>query len=162
MIDPRVHELLSEPLGVDPSGPVNDAEVELLRYLAVAALVFKPTAERYKALSARFDDDGPSPGLRADALDAAGDLAAVLQAVHRRHERCGVLDDRTGLSPLAMLGGLDEVFNSLMLMTELDPEDDFFSSTRLAPEMVDDLLSFDEFDDYLDPDTAIGWLRLAG
>jgi hypothetical protein len=159
--DPRLHEMLAQRLEPDPAVPMNETEEELLRYLSVAAALLPQAAERYKALSARLDAEGTSPELRAEALDAAGDLAVVLQSAHRHHVLYVVLDDRTDLAPLRMLTALDDLFHSLVLLTE-PTADEFIVKARLTPEAVDAHLEFAELRDYLDPDAAMARLHPGG
>lgn len=158
MTDPRIHEMLARRF--DPGElPMNETEEELLRYLSVAAALLPDAAERYKAVSQRFDAEGPSPELRAEALEAAADLAAVLGRAGRHHLLYVVLDERTDLAPGLLFRTLEQIFDSLMLLTEPDPEDDFFTGTRLSIQAVDDHLELDELRDYLEPETAMARLR---
>src|SRR4051812_39355491 len=92
--DPRIQEMLAQRFDAGEL-PMNDTEEELLRYLSIAAALLPDAAERYKAVSQRFDAEGSSPELRAEALEAAADLAAVLGRAGRHHLLYVVLDERT-------------------------------------------------------------------
>jgi hypothetical protein len=158
MTDPRVLDMVATPLEPDPALPLTDTEEELLRYLSVGAALLPEAAERYRALSRRFDADGSSPQLGEEALEAAGDLTAVLGRARRHHPLYVALDERTDFSPLIVFAALEQIFHSLVLLTE--PEgDEFFLEPRMTEHELDELLAIDTLQDYLDPEGALARLR---
>lgn len=160
MTDPRVHEMLAEPFGGSDDLKLNAVEEELMRALTVAGALLSRSVERYRELSARLRREGTSEELRAEALEAAGDLAVALGATDR-HNAYFVALDETALRPLTLLSVLGELFHSMVLLT--DPEaDEFFVGARLTDEELDALLDADDMQDWLQPETALARLRAAG
>lgn len=130
---------------------LTDVEERLLRHLLVGARLLPGHAERYRGLRRRFDEAGFSDALRDDALDAAGDLAAVLQGARAEHPAAVVLDE-TDLSPLPVFSALEQVFYSLILLT--DPQGDL-GRGALRLDQLDDLLALPRLQDWLVPESAL-------
>lgn len=158
MTDPRVLDMLATPLETDPALPLTDTEEELLRYMSVGAALLPQAAERYRALSARCDAEGASASLGEEALAAAGDLTAVLGRATRHHPLFVALDERTEFSPVILFAALEQIFHSLVLLTDPDG-DEFFLEPRLSGQELDDMLAIDTLQEYLDPEAAMARLR---
>jgi hypothetical protein len=126
-------------------------EERLMRHLLVGAALLPAAAERYRGLRRRFDENGSDAALQAEALDAAGDIAAVLQGARDEHAAAVVLDE-TELSPLPVLSALEQVFYSLVLLTDQTGD-----AARLAmsADELDELLALPRLQDWLDPESAL-------
>lgn len=155
MTDPRVRRLLAEPLPPDPElPPLNEVEEWVIRHLQVGALLLPEVAGRYRELRARRLADGVG-AVAAEALDAAGDLAAVVQGAQRQEAAVVVLGE-TELETSTVFGALEQILHSLLMLTSpVDEELDF----ALAEDELDDLLAMPGLEDYLDPEGAIARLR---
>lgn len=133
--------------------PEPDDDVEcLLRHLLVGAAILPGHSERYRRLRRQLEDEGTSDGLRAAALEAAGDLAAVLQGAARQNASAVALADM-GLRPLELLGALGQLFASFVVLTAPEPDD---AGTSMTADELDDLLATPGLEDWLDPESAVG------
>jgi hypothetical protein len=145
-----VIEQLSRPAEPFRKPEVNAAFGPLLRHVLVAATLLPGHAERYRALRQRWERDGTSDALRADALDAAGDLAAVLQGARREHRFRRMTTRRH--DPSHLFGVLAQVFYSFVLLTATDAE---AAGLSLEPQELDALLATRNVRDWLDPDSFL-------
>jgi hypothetical protein len=152
MTSAAVLEQLSRPLERFGDLPeLNDAEEHLMRHMLVGAALLPGHAERFRALRRRWDAEGPSDELRADALDAAGDLGAVLQGAAREEALAVGLAD-TALAPTRLLGALEQLFYSLVILTETETDD---VRVAMSSDELDDLLAMPGLEDWLDPESAL-------
>jgi hypothetical protein len=130
-----------------------DASEELgpeLRDLAVrtasAAALLVHHGELYKEVYARYRAQGPSDELDAIVLDAAGNLATVLQTLRRREDLLTALaHSPTMAAPPLIL--VDQLLYSFMLM--MGPEDDEALVTALTPEDIDAIFTSDRVREWL-------------
>jgi hypothetical protein len=142
MTDPRIHELLAEPLE-NPGEALTPEAEHVLRHLAVGASVLASLAPEYLALRARVLT---GESVTTEALELAGVVAAVLRSA-RSHPDALVAAGVAGLSPMALLDALDELLHSLVLLT--DPAQAVLGLT--APQL-ESLLELDEVRRYLSDD----------
>jgi hypothetical protein len=115
------------------------------RQAALAAL-FLDHAQRYRDLLTRHRAEGTSSALRAAALDAAGNLALVLQQLRRRDDLQAVLVAAEHHEP-APLYAIDQLQFSLLLLSGPASEDDLMAC--LSPAGLDGLLASHHVRDWL-------------
>jgi hypothetical protein len=131
--------------------PLDEAEEYLLRHMLVGARLLPGAAARYRALRGRWESEGTSEALRAEALDAAGDIAAVLQGARRERERALALR-ATPLKPTQLLGALSQIFDSLVLLTSTDAAE---AGLSLSADQLDVLLAMKSLQVWLDPESSV-------
>jgi hypothetical protein len=132
--------------------PSHDAaEESLLRHMYVGATLLPGQAERYRALRRRWEAEGTSAALRAEALEAAGDVAAVLQGA-RRERGLAVSLRETPLKPTQLFGAYAQLLYSLVLLTGTDPDEAGFSMTE---EDLEVLLAMRSLRAWLDPESEL-------
>jgi hypothetical protein len=148
MTDPRIHEMLAEPLEKDFGMPLTEVEQEILRAMTVGGAVLPLIATRYRELAARRRDGGTGEELRREALDSAGTLGAILR-IARAHQAEIVLLDRTELKSGRMFMTLEQLYDSLVLLT--DPDFDEEADVSLTGEDLDALLAIPEVQEYVNP-----------
>jgi hypothetical protein len=152
MTSALIVEQLNRPIaGHRDRPPLDGAEEHLLRHMLVGARLLPGATERYRALRARWEADGTSAGLRAEALDAAGDIAAVLQGARRDRELALRLRE-TPLKPTQLLAALDQVFYSLVLLTSADAAE---AGQSMTADELDVLLAMKGLRSWLDPESAV-------
>jgi hypothetical protein len=125
----------------------SDAPAELspdLRFLAsrqasLAALM-RDHAKRYKILYKATTENSSLEGIRAEALDAAGNLGVLLQSLRSREELQVALAHAPGYVPTPLLA-IDQLFFSFILLaaatTDQHQEE---LEAALTPDQVDELL----------------------
>lgn len=148
MTDPQVHEMLAEPLEEHVGMPLTSVELELLQAITVGGALLPLYADRYRELAARRRSEGVSDELRAAALDAAGTLGAVLRVARRYQPHIVVLDE-TKLKSGRLFTTLDQIYDSLLLLT--DPEFDEDTDVTLTDADLDLFLSFPDVQEYVNP-----------
>jgi hypothetical protein len=131
--------------------PLDEAEEYLLRHMLVAARLLPGQTERYRALRRRWEAEGTSEALRADALEAAGDIAALLQGA-RRERGLAIELRETPLKPTQLFGAFSQILYSLVLLTGTDPDEAGLSMTE---EDLEVLLVMKSLRDWLDPEAEL-------
>lgn len=137
-------ELLAEGSGA-PEELTAEERFLLDRFAAVAALLLGRRAH-YRALWERHRDEGPSAGVAQVALEAAGDIAVVMQSLRRRQGLLLALRE-SPINPAYATGALDQIFFSLTLLT--GASQDVESEAALTPEALDELLELPKLRDWL-------------
>lgn len=155
MTDPLVHRLLAGS-APDDFGIRAESDDRLARLFAVAVTLLPRFVERYRHLLERSRTEGPSADVRAQALDAAGGLAAVLHRLRPYEPLLGALDRRV-LPTIPVLAALEELFASFVLLTELEPDAE--TDVKLTREQLDELVGLPQLERMLDPHSAGYWLR---
>lgn len=122
-----------------------DAALLVKRQVAATVLLERDRS-LYTELFARYHAEGPSRELSELALEAAGDLGAVLQSLRSRPDMLQALEDRPSLTgpPLIVF---DQLQFSYLLLTDGAPEE--HRDVLLSPEELDELLSLPEVTDWL-------------
>jgi hypothetical protein len=98
----------------------------LIGHQAAAAFLLAGLARTYPELLRRLEAEGPTADLEAEALDAAGTLATVLQSLRSREDLLQAVehgDARGAVLPVPMTV-LDQLFHSFVLLTEGSTEED--------------------------------------
>jgi hypothetical protein len=103
-------------------------------------------AELYKLLLARFREDGPADELQAIALDAAGNLATVLQSM-RAHEDWLLALKHSPLTESFPSILIDQLVYSFALLAA--PSDEEWLASCLEPEDLDALIATDRMQAWL-------------
>jgi hypothetical protein len=118
MAQPGLKTLL---LDRDPATPASMPEDVryLLDHLATAAALLADSVDAYEGLRARRDAGEDVELIRAEAVDHAERIAAVLQSLGRRRDLAVAAQD-TPLNPTSALAVLDQVFCSLCLLAADD------------------------------------------
>lgn len=130
-----LHALLEDYGDAPPE--LNDDERWLLNHLAVVAAALPEYDERYRALLTVHEAEGATPELRASALEAAGELAVLLQSVYRRPVVI-TASWQSSLDPRLALAAIDNLFYSFTLLPCHDGDD--YGEARLEVEELDDLM----------------------
>ncbi|HEY3728695.1 MAG TPA: hypothetical protein VGL51_16075 [Solirubrobacteraceae bacterium] len=132
----------------------SDAPAQLspqLRFLAsrgaAAAALLLNHAELYKHLLERYQREGASPEIEEIALDAAGNLATVLQSLRSREDLLAMVRISPDV-PGIPVAAIDQLAFSFLLLTGPQSEDE--SLACLAPEWVDAVLEADDVKEWLD------------
>jgi hypothetical protein len=148
---PAVREALlaDSDLG-DEYGYEPDALFLIARQEAAAGLLLDH-AELLELVHEHYVRDGPSPHLEAIAVEAAGNLATVLQSLRRRQDLLNLLieDPDVPAVPMALI---DQMLFSFVLLT--GPRNERYLAAALSPEEVGefmDSLAIQEWMDRLDP-----------
>jgi hypothetical protein len=113
---------------------------------AAAAALLLHHAEVYRLLLDRYREEGPSEDIEEIALEAAGNMATVLQAMRRRDELLTAMRYANLAAPPMIV--IDQLFFSFLLMTGPGDEDD-----------VKMLLSGDDLDELLALESTQAWLK---
>lgn len=146
MTDPRIHDLLAEPLD-DPDGTLTPDAEHVLRHVAVATGLIESVAPEYLRLRERaLAVRAPGAASTALALELAGALAAVGRSARAQPDALHAAR-AAGLRATAVFDVLDELLASLVLLTE--PGD---LVAALTPEQLAGLLSGAEIEIGRDPD----------
>ena len=148
MTDPRIHEMMAEPLREQFGMPLTPVEEEILHAITVGGAILPSVVERYRDLSARRREHGTDDGVRHDALDATGDLAAVLQPARRHQPQLAVLND-TALKTSHLFAMLEQLYDSVVILT--DPELNDETDVGLTDEDVEVMLLLPEVQEYMNP-----------
>ena len=107
------------------------------RNASLAALL-PHQAELYRHLLARYQRDGWSPDIGAIALDAAGNLATVMQSFRRREDLLMAMEAAPNIVPPPMII-IDQLLFSFVLLTKPDAEDN--AAGLLSEEALSELLA---------------------
>jgi hypothetical protein len=134
----------------------SDAPAELspdLRFLAsrqasLAALVLDH-AQRYKTLYKATRENHNLEEVQAAALDAAGNLATLLQSLRGREDLQVALARAPGYTPTPLLA-VDQLFFSFTLLAGLGADGVEVLDAALSPQGVDELLGSQRVRDWLD------------
>jgi hypothetical protein len=127
-----------------PPGLSPDLRFLASRQAALGAL-FQDHADRYKALHIATRDAGPTAQTRAAALEAAGNLATLLQSLRSREDLQVALVHAPGFTPTPLLA-VDQLFFSLTLLTSTDEDE---RGAALTPDAVDELMRSHRVQDWL-------------
>lgn len=127
-----------------------DARFLIARQEAAAGLLLDH-AELLELVHEHHVRDGPSPQLEAIAVEAAGNLATVLQPLRRRQDLLNLLieDPDVPAVPMALI---DQMLFSFVLLT--GPRNEGYLAAALSPEEVGEFmnsLAIQEWMDRLDP-----------
>ncbi len=133
----------------------SDAPAELspdLRFLAsrqasLAALMLDH-AEHYKVLYRAATANGATEEIRTAALDAAGNLATVLQSLRSREDLQVALAHAPGYTPTPLIA-VDQLFFSFTLLAGAGEDAGGELDAALAPEGVDELFRSQRVRDWL-------------
>lgn len=141
MTDPRIHELLAEPLDdATAHGLTPEAEL-VLRHVAVAEGVLASIAPAYVQLRAGVVAAGASDAVAtALAVELAGAIAAVQRSVRAQPEALAAAS-AAGLEVVAVFDVMDALLHSLLLLA--DPPD---LPLALTPPQLTELLRGVELD----------------
>ena len=124
----------------------SDVPADLMPELALvykrqgaAAVLLLRDREVYPRLLARYHDEGPSAELSEAALEAASDLATVLQSLRSRQDLIELLEQHPDViaPPLPLL---DQLQYSYLLLTD-GAADEEQREALLTPEGLEELLS---------------------
>ena len=109
--------------------------------------IFVDHVELYQHLITRYHREGTSPDLQAIALDAAGDLATILQSMRARQDLVNVIGQAPDRRPLPLLL-VDQLFYCFTLLSQPCTEED--EEALLSPQgMHDTTFGIDEVRDWL-------------
>lgn len=113
---------------------------------APMAVLLERDRQAYPQLLERYRSEGPSPELTEAALEAAGDIATVLQSLRSRQDLLEVLEsqDKVPAPPLAVL---DQIQYSYLLLTDAASEEQ--REALLKPEDLDEMLRIERVADWL-------------
>ena len=120
----------------DDYGYEPDALFLIARQEAAAGLLLDH-AELLEVVHEHYVRHGPSPRLEAIAVQAAGNLATVLQSLRRRQDLLNLLiaDPDVPAVPMALI---DQMLFSFVLLT--GPRDERYLTAALSPEDVGELM----------------------
>ncbi len=133
----------------------NDAPPQLspdLQFLAsrqasLAALVLDH-AERYEALYAAVHTTGPTAQTKREALEAAGNLGALLQSLRSREDLQAALVQAPGFVPTPLLA-VDQLFFSFTLLANASDAAGEELVAALTPDAVAEILRSERVLDWL-------------
>jgi hypothetical protein len=113
---------------------------------AAAAVLLQRDRELYPELLRRYHDEGPSAELSELALEAAGDLATVLQSLRSRQDLIEALEQHPQVTapPLVLF---DQLQYSYLLLTDGATEEQ--REGVLTPRALDELLNSKRITDWL-------------
>jgi hypothetical protein len=148
MTDPRIHEWMAEPLREQFGMPLNPVEEDILHAMTVGGAILPSVVERYRDIAARRREHGTHDAVRREALEAAGDLAAVLQVARRHQPQLAVLGD-TELKSSHLFQMLEHLYDSFVLLT--DPEFSDETDVTLSDEDLVVMLSLPRLQEWLEP-----------
>jgi hypothetical protein len=128
------------PLGLSPEAAF------LAARQAAAAVLLQRDRELYPMLLQRYHDEGPSPELSELALEAAGDLATVLQSLRSRQDLIEALEQHPKVTapPLVLF---DQLQFSYLLLTDGATEEQ--REGLLTPRALAELLNSKRITDWL-------------
>jgi hypothetical protein len=144
-----VNELRREMLDSSDAPPELSADLKFLasRQASLAALMLDHAAH-YKVLYTAARETGTSQEIRTAALDAAGNLGTVLQALRSREELQAALAHAPGHTPTPLLA-VDQLFFSLTLLAGVGEDRIEELDAALPPEGVDELFASQRVRDWL-------------
>lgn len=122
---------------------LDDDERWLLRHVGAGIALLRAHAALYGDALARRQAEPSSDELDAAALDAAATIGLLLQSARRR-PRVLIAASGTAMSPTLVLGALDQLFFSFILLTA--PLADERSEAMLTREELDELLAHPELE----------------
>jgi hypothetical protein len=151
-----------------PGGLRPEAFSLMTRYWALVTLLAY-RGELYPRLLHRYRDHGPSPEIDRSAVEAAVDIAAVMQSVRRERELLSAARE-TALDPGVANKLLDDLFFSFVLLTSHDEDealalvDEDWLEARAGDARFVEWLGFMQFESTFvtDAKVALGELRVAG
>ena len=118
------------------------------RQASLAALVLDH-AERYEALYATVHNTGPTAQTKREALQAAGNLGALLQSLRSREDLQAALVQAPGFVPTPLLA-VDQLFFSFTLLANAsDAAGGEELDAALAPDAVAEILGSERVQDWL-------------
>ena len=118
------------------------------RQASLAALVLDH-AERYEALYATVHNTGPTAQTKHEALQAAGNLGALLQSLRSREDLQAALIQAPGFVPTPLLA-VDQLFFSFTLLANAsDAAGGEELDAALTPDAVAEILGSERVQDWL-------------
>ncbi len=145
-----MNELRRELLDSSDAPPELSPELRFLasRQASLAALLLDH-AQRYKILYKASRENSTLAGIRAEALDAAGNLGTLLQSLRSREELQVALSQAPGHIPTPLLAA-DQLFFSFTLLASAAPDGlDEEQAAALTPDQVDELFRSQRVRDWL-------------
>jgi hypothetical protein len=141
-----MNELRRELLDTSDAPPELSPDLQFLasREAALGALLLDHS-ERYKALYKAISETGPTQATKHAALQAAGNLATLLQSLRSREDLQAALAHAPGHTPTPLLA-VDQLFFSFTLLTTANQDE---LDAALAPEGVDELFRSERVRDWL-------------
>lgn len=122
---------------------------------ATLAVLFIDHTELYRRLYHRYEQDGRSDELDAIALDAAGNLATLLQTLRARQDLLIALA-RSDDFPAIPVAFIDQLQFSFLLLADQRRSDSDSDSTGYT---LDACLSAEEAAGQLEAEITVAWLR---
>jgi hypothetical protein len=145
-----MNELRRELLDSSDASPELSPDLRFLasRQASLAALVLDH-AKRYRILYTAARENSTLEGIRAEALDAAGNLGTLLQSLRSREELQVALAQAPGYTPTPLLA-VDQLFFSFTLLAAASPDrHDEELEAALTPDQVDELFRSQRVRDWL-------------
>jgi hypothetical protein len=141
-----MNELRRELLDTSDAPPELSPDLQFLaaRQASLGALLLDH-AERYKVLYQDISTTGPTHATQQAALEAAGNLATVLQSLRSREELQVALAHAPGHTPTPLLA-VDQLFFSFTLLTTANQDE---LEAALTPDGVDELFRSERVRDWL-------------
>ena len=130
-----------------PSDLSPDLQFLASRQAALAALL-EDHADRYAAMYTAARDSGPTADSRRAALEAAGNLATLLQSLRSREELQVALAHAPGFVPTPLLAVDQLYFSFTLLAAATDSQSDELDAA-LTPDAVQELLRSERVRDWL-------------
>jgi hypothetical protein len=144
-----MNELRRELLDTSDAPPDLSPDLQFLasRQAALAAL-FEDHADRYQALYTSARDTGPTAEIRHEALEAAGNLATLLQSLRSREDLQVALAQAPGLVPTPLLA-VDQLFFSFTLLASASDTRSEQLDATLTPDAVANILRSERVQEWL-------------
>ena len=141
-----MNELRRELLNSSDAPPELSPDLKFLasRQAALAALT-TDHAKRYKILYQAARENPNLDGIRAEALDAAGNLGVLLQSLRSREDLQVALAHAPGYVPTPLLA-IDQLFFSFTLLAGAGGEE---LEAALTPDQVDELFGSERVREWL-------------
>jgi hypothetical protein len=141
-----MNELRRELLDTSDAPPELSPDLQFLasRQAALGALLLDH-GERYKALHKTISETGPTPETQQAALQAANNLATLLQSLRSREDLQAALAHAPGHTPTPLLAA-DQLFFSFTLLTTANQDE---LEAALTPDGVDELFRSERVRDWL-------------
>jgi hypothetical protein len=141
-----MNELRRELLDTSDAPPELSPDLQFLaaRQASLGALLLDH-AERYRALHQAISTTGPTHETQQAALDAAGNLATVLQSLRSREDLQVALAHAPGHTPTPLLA-VDQLCFSFTLLTAAGQDE---RDAALTPDGVDELFRSERVRDWL-------------
>jgi hypothetical protein len=142
-----MNELRRQLLDASDAPPELSPELSFLASRgAGAAALLLDHAELYRHLLARYQREGASAVIEQIALDAAGNLATVMQSLRSREDLLAVLKLSPHV-PAIPVAAIDQLMFSFLLLTGPQSEDDLLAC--LTPESLVALLEAKSVQEWL-------------